>query len=110
LVKHQINATLGETEVFTYDRDSLIYFRDHEFNRYRGALRWWEHIRNNKAQLVSLMLKDAPTRALTLELFMSAQKLAKSPDQKIPDEDIDKAIYIVDALRKSKNRVRSPLL
>lgn len=99
-----LNASFGSSGAFTYDRETLSHFRDHEFIKYRGAFLWWKHIQQSKSQLVSLMLKDSKLRDLTLDLFMSAQKLVMSPDDKIPEEDINKALKVIGALRKSKNR------
>ena len=99
-----LDELFGSTGKFSYDRETLSYFRDHEFTKYRGAFDWYDHARQHKMQLISLMLKEESIRNLTLDLFLSAQKLAKSPSKKIPDKDIKKAIQLVNAVSKSKNR------
>ena len=91
-------------KTFTYNRDALTYFRDHEFIKYRRAYQWWQRLQMNKMQILSSMIKDSKARKLMLDLFTSAQKLVQEPGNKIPDKDINNAKEFINGLRSSKNR------
>jgi hypothetical protein len=99
-----LDALFGSTRTFTYDRKSLSHFRDHEFLKYRSAFRWWKRLQATKSQIVSMMIKDKDFRDLLFDMFVSAQKLVKSPDRKIPLKDINNAIRFVKVLSNSKKR------